>query len=70
MPQLIALAVIGTGLYAGYRWAAKKMEQAQAAAREAEADLRRRTAERAGRPRDLGTLELDSATGVYRPKQG
>ena len=70
MPQLIALALIGTGLYAGYRWVARKMEDVQAVARQAEADARRRAAERAGHPRDLGTLEFDPASGEYKPKKG
>lgn len=66
MPQVVALAVVGASLYAGFRWVSKQFERMQDEARRAEADLRRRASE-AG-PRDLGTLEYDEANGVYRPR--
>lgn len=70
MPQLIALAVVGAGLYAGYRWVSRKMADAKAAAERAEAELRRQAAEASVAPRNLGALELDPATGEYRPRKG
>jgi hypothetical protein len=67
MPQLIALALIGAGAVAGYRWVAKQMAAARVAAEQAEAELRRAAAGAA--PKDLGRLELDSASGVYKPRK-
>lgn len=69
MPQLIAIAVIGAGIYAGYRWLSRKMVNAERAAMQAEAELRRRAAAATGEPRNLGALELDPATGEYRPRR-
>ena len=66
MPQVVALAVVGAGLYAGFRWVSRQFERMQDEARRAETELRRRAAE-AG-PKDLGTLEFDEANGVYRPR--
>lgn len=64
MPQLIAIALAGAGLYAGYKWVAAK-----AAAALAEAERARTAARQAqsGEPRDLGKLELDPVSGVYKP---
>jgi type II secretory pathway component PulJ len=65
VPQLIILALFGAGAYAGYRLLHR--------AREAAAELRRRQEEmaRASAPlpveRDLGSLEYDAQSGVYRP---
>jgi hypothetical protein len=70
MPQFIAFALVGAGMFAGYRWAQKKFAEAKVAADRAEAELRRRAGEAAGQPRDLGRLELDPASGEYRPKAG
>lgn len=69
MPQLIAIAIVGAGVYAGYRWVRGQVSRAQDSARTAEAEVRRRAAERAGQPRDLGTLEYDATTGEYRPRR-
>jgi hypothetical protein len=62
VPQVIALALLGAGVYAGYRWLAR-------AARDLGADMRRtEQREAAGRiEKNLGALEYDPATGVYRP---
>lgn len=68
MPQLIAIAVVGAGLYAGYRWLSRTMADAKRVSELAEADRRRRAAEANGEPRNLGALELDPATGEYRPR--
>jgi hypothetical protein len=71
MPQLIALALLGAGAMAGYRWVTKQVDGAKAAADAADAELRRRTeAASAGSagPRDLGTLEWDEVSQVYKPR--
>ena len=65
MPQVIALALIGAGLYAGYRWIAHAARGLGDEMRRADEELRR---EAAGRiEKNLGALELDPATGIYRP---
>jgi len=69
MPQVIALVIAGAGLYAGYKWVSRMVAEAQAVARSKEAELREAMA-RSGRvPKDLGALELDPESGVYRPRQ-
>lgn len=68
MPQLIALALVGAGLYAGYRWVSGKARAVLSEAKRAESEARRRAAE-VGKPKDLGELEFDPASGVYRPKR-
>jgi hypothetical protein len=67
MPQLIALALVGAGLYAGYRWFARTAKEVTAEIRRSEDELRRR----AGLvlEKDMGELEYDPASGVYRPKR-
>jgi len=64
VPQVIALALLGAGLYAGYRWLAR-------AARDLGARLQRpdepRRQSRGPIEKDLGALEYDPASGVYRP---
>lgn len=70
MPHVFALMIAGAGLYAGYKWMSRVVGEAQQAARLREAELREAMTQRAhGPPKDLGTLELDPATGVYRPRQ-
>lgn len=59
MPQLIALALVGTAAYVGYKWLKKQNLRA------AESGTRQRPT---GRARDLGELEWDEAQGVYRPR--
>lgn len=64
MPQVLVAAAIGAGLYAGYRVLSQYLHQLTSGPSEA------RARERAtARPleKDLGRLELDPATGVYRP---
>lgn len=76
MPQLIALALAGAGLYAGYKWLAKEIGKAGAEAeRMREAAERRAGSSETGDPnsgtgplKDLGALEWDEAAGVYRPR--
>lgn len=68
MPQLFFLAMVGTGLYTGMRWAANILAaQAEAAQRHAE-ELRRKAEAERLTPKDLGTLEWDATAGVYRPR--
>jgi hypothetical protein len=67
MPQLIALAVAGAGLYAGYRWVSRQIGRVREEAHRAEEELRRRAAAARG-PVDLGALEFDEVNGVYRPR--
>ncbi len=67
MPQLIAVFVAGAGIYAGLKWLSRTLEeQARVAARQAD-ELKRR-AEKGRVPKDLGTLEYDPDSGVYRPR--
>lgn len=67
MPQLIALALAGAGLYAGYRWFARVNKQVTAQIRRTEEELGRRAG--AVLEKDMGELEYDPASGVYRPKR-
>lgn len=65
MPQVIALALLGAGLYAGYRWFARTAGDIGAEMRRTEDELAQ---EAAGRiEKDLGALEFDPTSGVYRP---
>ena len=66
MPQLVVLALVGAGLYAGYRWFARTSRQLAAEVKRTEEELRRR-ASGAAIEKDLGALEYDPATGVYKP---
>ena len=64
MPQLVVLAVVGAGLYAGYRWFARASERIAAEVRRTEDELRQRAGVAV---KEMGALEYDSASGVYRP---
>ena len=68
MPQLFALAVVGAGLYAGYRWFVKATEALKAEVQRAHDELQARST-RMALPKDMGELEYDAASGVYRPKR-
>jgi hypothetical protein len=50
-------------LYAGYRWLSQTAQEITADVRRREDELRRR----AVLEKDMGALEYDPATGVYRP---
>jgi hypothetical protein len=63
VPQIAILALIGGGLYAGYRWLYAAQE-ITADVRRSEDELRRRAV-----VKDMGALEYDPASGVYRPKR-
>jgi type II secretory pathway component PulJ len=66
VPQFVILALVGAGLYAGYRWLSHTAQEITADVRRKEDELRRRAAVL---EKDMGVLEYDPATGVYRPKR-
>ncbi len=68
MPQLFALALIGAGAVAGFRWFSRQLDAAREAASRAEAELGRAAGSASGQPKDLGQLEWDAVSGVYRPR--
>ena len=65
MPQVIALALLGAGLYVGYLWFARTAGEIGAEMRRAEDELTQKATGRI--EKDLGALEFDPASGVYRP---
>ena len=68
MPQLVALILVGAGLYAGLRWLTLELRRHAEEAARVSAEARARAAAAAGTPKDLGALEWDESTGVYRPR--
>jgi hypothetical protein len=68
MPQVFVLALVGVGLYAGYRWFVQASRKVAAEVKRTEDELRRRAAGGV-LEKDMGTLEYDPASGVYRPKR-
>ena len=65
MPQVIALALLGAGLYAGYRWFARAAGGIGATIARAKDERRQQSQGRI--EKDLGALEYDATNGVYRP---
>jgi hypothetical protein len=65
---VFALVIAGAGLYAGFKWISRVMADAQQAARKRDADGREAVGRGSRGPKDLGKLEYDPATGVYRPR--
>ena len=65
MPQLMVLALVGAGIYAGYRWLWRPVRTIAAQVRRAEDEIRRVRAQ--GSEKDMGALEYDPISGVYRP---
>ena len=65
MPHLIALTLVGAGLYAGYRWFWRATQEITAEVERSNEELRRRAA--GVLEKNMGRLEYDPATGVYRP---
>ena len=65
MPQVIALALLGAGLYAGYRWFTRTAREIGAEMHRADEELRQSATGRI--EKNLGALEYDQASGVYRP---
>lgn len=66
MPQIVAAVLIGAGIAAGVKWLAKEMTRAANTTRLAAEELKQKHAATAG-PKDLGALEFDAKSGVYRP---
>ena len=67
MPQVIVLALLGAGFYAGYRWLARAADEIGEQMRRADEEPGRRPQGRI--EKDLGALEYDPTSGVYRPTQ-
>jgi hypothetical protein len=67
MPQVIALALLGAGLYAGYRWFTRTTPEIAAPMQRAEEEFRQEAASRI--EKNLGALEYDPSSGVYRPAE-
>lgn len=66
MPYVVVPVLVAAGLFAGARWLARELSrQAEETARMAE-ELQRRAAP--VRIKDLGALEYDPTSQVYRPK--
>jgi hypothetical protein len=64
VPHLAVLALVGAGLYAGYRWFTRTTQELAAEVRRAEDELRGTVVQK-----NMGRLEYDPATGTYRPKR-
>ena len=64
MPQLIVMALVGAGLYAGYRWLSRSAAEITAEVRRTEDELRRRAGLPlpAGRKQGLSSLRHSVAT--------
>ena len=65
MPHMIALALLGAGVYAGYRWLKRTVHEIEAQMRRTEVELRQKATGRI--EKDMGTLEYDLVSGVYKP---
>jgi hypothetical protein len=67
VPQLIVLALVAAAIYAGYRWLWRPARMIVAEVRRTEEAYLRA----AGRSveKDMGRLEYDPRSGVYRPIQ-
>jgi len=63
MPHLVGLMLIGAGLYAGYRALAHIASRATDELQRAEVEVRQRSVPET----NLGRLEYDPISGVYRP---
>lgn len=67
VPQLVIAAMLGAGLYAGYRYIARTAQKMADDARRAQEDLMRQAT--GAVEKNLGNLEYDPGTGVYRPSK-
>ena len=69
MPQLFAIALVGAACYTGYRMLARLSAQMSADLKRAQDELKRRTTAATGKTseKDLGVLEFDPKSGVYKP---
>jgi hypothetical protein len=61
MPHVFALVIAGAGLYAGLKWVSRLVQGA------ATDPTPLKSAPRSA-PKDLGTLDRDPQSGVYRPR--
>jgi hypothetical protein len=61
----MVLALVGAGIYAGYRWLWRPARMIVAEVRRAEDEMRRAAARSV--EKDMGALEYDPISGVYRP---
>lgn len=74
MPQLMALLLVGATAYVGYRTVKERIARSRQRRDESgpnSASARQNAGEAgtSGRePKNLGSLELDPATGLYRPR--
>lgn len=66
MPQLAIAVIVGAGLMAGYKWISRELQRQSDGVDKARAEAD--THASVG-PRDLGALEWDEASGVYKPRQ-
>ena len=70
MPQLLGLVLIGAGAYAGFRVAKRAFGRtADEIDREAKAAAERRAATGTDAMKDIGALEFDPKSGVYKPRK-
>jgi hypothetical protein len=67
MPHLLFLAAVGAGAYAGYRVLKSTIAGLATQMEEAKVEVRERA--KAKDARDLGVLEYDPQSGVYRPRR-
>ena len=66
MVQLIVVILLCAGAYLAWRWLRKKIAAVRRQVTVAAAERRAGPLQQAD---DKGTLELDPATGVYKPRQ-
>ena len=67
MPQLLGLVFLGAGLIAGFR-AFQRIAGKTRANEAADPDANSRSGGGQLREKDLGTLERDPTSGIYRPR--
>lgn len=65
MPQFVGLVLIGAGVWAGYKALLRLSQRAAAELRRAEDEMRRKATDAS--EKDLGALQFDPETGVYKP---
>ena len=68
-PSSIVMALIGAGLYAGYRWMHTRSGRNHSRMHRAEDELQATRGQAAASRRTWAALEYDPATGVYRPQK-
>jgi hypothetical protein len=61
----MVLALVGAAIYAGYRWFWRPARMVAAEVRRAGDEIRRASARSS--EKDMGRLEYDPISGVYRP---